>query len=112
MATVREMVRQIQVEVRGGDLPPDRAREVLNTLTSLIGNCNDELREADMNYNVVLLKHLDTDEAANRAKIRAETTPEYARKREAKDTLTLVIEMVRSLKVVLKSQQEEMGLTR
>ena len=106
------MVRQIQVEVRGGDLPPDRAREVLNTLTSLIGNCNDELREADMAYNVVLLHYLDADEAANRANIRAKTSPEYARMREAKDTLTLVVEMVRSLKTVLKSQQDEMGLTR
>jgi hypothetical protein len=106
------MVRDIQDEVRGGDLPPDRARIVLNTLTSLMGNCLSELREADMAFNVVLLKHLDTDEAANRAKIRAETTPEYARKREARDTLTLVTEMTRALKVVLRSQEEEMRLTR
>ena len=110
--TVRDMVRDIQREVRGGDLPPDRAREVLNTLTSLIGNCNDEMREADMAYNLVLLQHYDAEETANRAKIRAETTPEYARKREAKDTKELVIEMVRSLKTVLKSQADEMGLTR
>ena len=110
--TVREMVRGIQVEVRGGDLPPDRAREVLNTLTALIGNCNDEAREADMAYNSVLLHHLNGEEAATRARIRAETTPAYARKREAKDTRELVIEMVRSLKTVLKSQQDEMGLTR
>jgi hypothetical protein len=110
--TVRDMVRAIQVEVRGGDLPPDRAREVLNTLTSLMGNCLDELRDADMAYNITLLKHLDADEAANRAKIRAATTPEYARMREAKDTLTLVVEMIRSNKTILKSQQEEMGLTR
>ncbi len=112
MPTVREMVREIQVEVRGGDLPPDEARKCLNTLTALIGNCNDELREADMAFKVVLLRYLDADEAANRARIRAETSPEYARMREAKDTRELVIEMVRSLKTVLKSQQEEMGLTR
>lgn len=110
--SVREMVREIQVEVRGGDLPPDEARKALNTLTSLIGNCNDEMREADMAYKVVLLHHLDGEEAANRARIRAETTPEYRRAREAKDTRELVIEMVRSLKCVLKSQQDEMGLTR
>lgn len=112
MTTVRDMVREIQREVRGGDLPPDRAREVLNTLTSLIGNCNDEAREADMAFKVVLLRHLDSEEAANRAKIRAETSPEYMRWREAKDTRELVIEMVRSLKTILKSQQDEMGLTR
>lgn len=110
--TVRDMVKQIQVEVRGGDLAPERAREVLNTLTSLIGNCNDECREADMAFNVVLLQHLNGEEAANRAKIRAETTPEYARKREATDTRHLVIEMVRSLKATLRSLQDEMGLAR
>src|SRR4051812_24671936 len=97
--TIRGMVRLIQIEVRDQpDLQPDRAAELLNKLTALLGNMNDEIREADMAFAAVLLKHLESEEAASRAKIRAETTPEYSRKREARDTKELAVELVRSLK--------------
>jgi len=107
------MVRLMQVEIRDtADLQPDRAAELLNRLTALLGNVNDQIREADIAYAGVLLRHLDGEEAANRAKIRAETTPEYQRKREARDTKELAVELCRSLKYYLKSKQEEMRLTR
>jgi hypothetical protein len=102
----------MQVEIRETDLPPDRAAELLTRLTALLGNVNDEIRMADADYALVLLKHLEADEAASRAKIRAETSPEYQRKREARDTKELVVELVRSLKYLLRSQAEEMRLTR
>jgi hypothetical protein len=110
--TVRELVKQMQVEIRDTDLQPDRAAELLGKLTALIGNTNDEIRQADVAYNAVLLTYLDSDEAANRARIRAETSPEYLRKREARDTKELVIELVRSLKYILKSNEEAMRLAR
>ncbi len=106
--TIRGMVRLVQVEVRDTpDLQPDRAAELLCKLTALLGNCSDEIREADMAYNALLLKCLESDEAASRAKIRAETTPEYRRKREAKDTRDLALELVRSLKYYLRTKQDE-----
>lgn len=111
--TVRDLVREMQREIRDTpDLSPDRASELMNRLTALLGNCNDEIREADADFARVLLLHLESEEAANRAKIRAETTPEYGRKREARDTKELVIELVRSLKYFLRSKEEEMRLTR
>jgi hypothetical protein len=111
--TVREMVRACQVEIRDtSDLLPDRAAELLNMLTSLIGNCNDEIRAADAAYASVLLACLDSEAKANRARIRAEISPEFQRKREARDTKELVIELVRSLKYFLKSKEEEMRLSR
>ena len=111
MATVRKLVREMQVEIRDTpDLSPDRASALLNRLTALLGNCNDEIREADAEYAAVLLEALKTNEVASRAKIWAETTPQYARKREARDTKELVVELVRSLKYFLKSKQEEMRL--
>lgn len=110
--SVREMVKAIQVEMRRDDLPPVRARELLVQLSSLYGNCLEETRDADHAYNVVLLRFLDADEAANRAKIRAETSLEYLRKREADNTLKLVLESIRSLKVMLRSIDEEMRLAR
>lgn len=112
MPTIREMVKALQTEARTTDLVPSRAAQMLVELTSLLGNCSEEIRQADHGYAVVLLKFLDSDEAANRAKIRAETSPEYLRKREARDTRELVVELARSLKYFLKSAEEEMRLTR
>jgi hypothetical protein len=102
----------MQAELRDTDVSPERACVLLAKLTALLGNCNDEIRRADAAYAVVLLRHLEGEEAANRAKIRAETTEEYERKREARDTKELVVELVRSLKYILRSQEEEMRLTR
>jgi hypothetical protein len=108
--TVREMVREIQVELRDREVVPSRARELLIELTALSGNCSTEMRQADADYNAVLLRHLDGEEAANRATIRAKATQEYARAREATDTYKLVLEMIRSLKKVLSSIEQEMRM--
>ena len=111
--TIRGMVRTIQIEVRDTpDLQPDRAAELLTKLTALLGNCNDAIREADHAYAEVLLKHLESEEAANRARIRSETTPAFQAKREARDTKELCVELIRSLKYLLRSQAEEMRLSR
>src|SRR3954467_14060504 len=111
--SIRGMVRLIQVEIRDQpDLQPDRAAELLNKLTALLGNLNEEIRIADAEFATVLLQHLDSEEAANRAKIRAETTPAYARKREARDTKELAIELIRSLKYFLKAKQDEYQMSR
>ena len=109
--TIRDLVKQMQIEIRDTALTPDRASELCVKLTALIGNVADEIREADLDYARVLLTHLDGEDAANRAKIRAETSPEYQRKREARDTRELVIELVRSLKYLLRTAQEEMRLS-
>ena len=79
--TVRDLVASIQTEMRTTSLEPERVAEMLGKATALIGNCSDAMREADVHYNIVLLRYLDADEAANRARIRAETSPEYLRKR-------------------------------
>ena len=111
--TVRDMVGAIQMEViKSDDLLPQRASELLMTATALIGNVNHEIREADAKFNLVLLDCLKAEEKANRARIVAETTPAYARRREARDTLTLLTELIRSLKVFIKAQGEEMRLSR
>ena len=113
MVTVRGLVREMQIEIRDTpDLLPDRAAECLNRLTALLGNCNEEIRIADAEYAAVLLKHLGSEEAANRAKIRAETTPEYQRKREARDTKELAVELIRSLKYFLKAKADEYQMAR
>jgi hypothetical protein len=109
--TVRDMIRAVQHEVLKGELTPGRAADLMGTLTALLGNVNDEIRDADMEYARVLLEHLAKDEAANRARIRAETTSQYRRKREARDTKELTVELIRSLKFLLKAKSEEMRYT-
>lgn len=110
--TVRERVKQIQKELRDGALTPDMARESLVTLTALIGNVQDEQREADHEYKQVLLESMRTEAKANRARIVAECSPQYQRAREAKDVATLVVEMIRSCRAYLRSLDEEMRLSK
>lgn len=111
--TVRDLVRSYQREVLNtADLQPDRAAELLNKLTALVGNCNDEIRTADAEYASVLLAHLESEAKANRARIRAETSPQFQRRQEARDTKELVIELSRSLKYFLKAKAEELQLAR
>lgn len=110
--SVREMVKAIQQEMLATDVQASRAAELLAKTTALLGNCLAEIREADAQYAQVLLGHLNADGPANRARIRAETTPEYQRKREARDTKELVTEMSRSLKYIIRAAADEMQLTR
>ena len=110
--SVRELVREMQAEILKGDLQPRRAAELLMRLTALLGNCAQEIREADATYANVLLALLKSHDKANRARIEAETTPAYARRQEARDTKELIVELARSLKYLLRAASEEMQLTR
>jgi hypothetical protein len=110
--TIRDMVAAIQVEMRDTDLQPERAAQLLAKSSALLGNCLAEIREADYHYAVLLLKTMETEKVANRAKVKAEVTPEFQRKQEARDTKELVLEMSRALKYVLRAAAEEMSLTR
>lgn len=111
--TVRELVRTYQQEIqRADDLRPDRAADLLMRLTALLGNCADEIRAADAEYAVTLLHWLDTEAKANRAKMRAELSPEYRRRQEARDTKELITELSRSLKYFLRAKSDELQLSR
>lgn len=110
--TVRDHIKAIQAEVGHADLLPDRGAELLMMAVALIGNVADEIRKADSVYANVLLSCLESEDRANRAKIRAETTQAYSRKREARDTKELLLELIASLKYFLRIKTEEMRLTR
>ncbi len=110
--TVRGMVMGIQRECLAGNMQPDRTRELLIQATALIGNANAEVHRTEIVYNRVLLKHLDGEEAANRATIRAKTTDEYGELHEARNIKELCLELKRSLSKVLTSIDEEMRLAR
>lgn len=110
--SVRELVKAIQVELRSGDVVPSRARELLMTLTSLYGNCLQEVTRTDQAYTTVLAGFLDSETKANRAKIRAEMSEEFKAREEARNTEKIVEKMMQSLNAILRSVQEEMRLAR
>lgn len=110
--SVREIVNQIKREILSGDLTPHRASELEQKLSALLGNIMDEARNADALYAEVLAKHMGEQTKANRARILAETSPEFLRKRAVKDTHTLATELIRSLRSMLRMATEEMRLTR
>jgi hypothetical protein len=108
--TVRDRIAAIQKSLRDGSVTPALARESLVQLTALYGNVLEEQRDADHEYKLVLLGCLQSDEAANRARIRAEVTPQFQRARAAKDMATLVIELIRSCKEYMRNLSEEMRM--
>jgi hypothetical protein len=108
--TVRDRIAAIQKSLRDGSVTPALARESLVQLTALYGNVLEEQRDADHEYKLVLLGCLQSDEAANRARIRAEVTPQFQRARAAKDMEKLVIELVRSCKKYMRNLSEEMRM--
>ena len=110
--TVRERISAIHQQQLKGQTTPSEAAQWLATLGALVGNVLDEIRKAEADYNVVYVGWLDKETKANRAKIRAEMTPEWARLREARDTLKAVESMAASLKYVLKAHETEQRLTR
>lgn len=111
--TVYTDIAKLQAEIlETVEMPPLRTSAVLVELTALYATLITELRESEFAYKAVLLTCLDSEEAANRAKIRAENSEAYRRMRLAKDTEKVVVELIRSLKVSLRTMQEEMRMTR
>ena len=110
--TIRDRVRKVQRELVDGGLTPDLTRESLVTLTGLLGYIGQEVRESDLAYKRELQRCLLAHAKANRARIEAETSPEYARMLEAKGAEREVVEMIRSCRAYLRSLDEEMRLSR
>jgi hypothetical protein len=107
--TTRELVEEIQAEVRdSAELQPGRAADMLNRLTALYGNVLEDMTAADIAYNHVMSGALSSEDAANRAKVRAQTTPQYADMRRAHNLEKLTLELIRTLKAFVKAKGEEL----
>lgn len=108
--TVRAMVDSIRREVLAGGLSPVHVAELHVKLSALLGNIFEEIREADMAYNAIYAGFLTTEGKANRAKIRAELTQEYLRKREAHDYHKVTEQLILSLKKMQSALETEMRM--
>ncbi len=106
--TIRDRVRVIERAMLAGNLPGARVREYLSVATALLGWCGRECVEADLAFNAFLAGcRRDGDKSAAAARIEAEDSPHYRRKREAEAEQANCEEIIRSLKVMLRSLNEE-----
>jgi len=110
--SIRDRIKVIQTQVVTSALTPSEVRDNLILLTGLFGNVLDEHREADAAYHLLVASYVEGGDAVNRAEIRASTSAQYARAREAKDAERLVLEMIRGAKTFLQSLDTEMRLSR
>jgi hypothetical protein len=108
--TVRSLIGSIQVEVRDTEVDPGRAAELVTKLTVLYAAVLDVVTKREMEFNEVLSRLMDEDMPANRAKIRAQTTDEYQALREAQNVEKSTLQLIQSLKTLVKLRQEEMRL--
>jgi hypothetical protein len=105
--TIRDTIEEYRNEIQRGNLLPIRVGEMITELSSLMGNILDEIRKRELEYNKVLLKFLDEEKKANRAKILAEVSPEYDSRQIARNTKEVTEEMIRGLKYLARAQEEE-----
>jgi predicted membrane chloride channel (bestrophin family) len=110
--SIRQIVREIQVECRDTEVHPQRGAEMLTTLTAIQGSIREECRAADLAYDVKYLELFRIHEAANRAKLFANVTSEYARKREAADLLEECKQLIITLRQMLRTAGDEMRMAR
>ncbi len=110
--SVRERVNIFKREILTGDLTPYRASEIERALTALLGNIQDEQRIADSLYAEVLAAAMKVEQKANRARVIAETSQEFLRKREVSDTFKHATQLIISLRGMIRMATEEMRLSR
>ena len=105
--TTREQIKGYQEEILKGNLLPQRTAEMLVEISALIGSINSEILRTDMEYNLALKNALAVAKTASTAKIEVGTTKEYLEKHTARNAKEEAIEMMRSLKYMLKAFKDE-----
>ena len=111
MKTVREMIGEYRTEVLKQELHPERAAKIIVDLAVLLGNINEQIREAMVIYNQVLAKTLAVEKSAAKAKILAEITPEYIDFKTKKDLKEEVVDLIRGLKYYNNAKKDEWNIT-
>lgn len=109
--TIRSRVAELGALLQG-DPTPAQVRDAEQELAGRLPNIAKAVREADIAYKRVLLDAFRVEGTQNRAKLVAETQPEFAAWQEAKDTERAVMEMIRTCRSTLKSLDGEMRLAR
>ena len=110
--TVRDRVAAIQRRVLTEAVTPKLASEMESQLSALLGYILHAVTDAQIAFNETLMECYAREAKANRARILAETTPQFRALREAKDAHAMAVEMIRSLRQMQRMYSEEMRLQR
>jgi hypothetical protein len=70
----------------------------------------DRIKDTEMIYNNVLLKHLESEKIANRATIKSKITQEYQDLKDATNTEKVALQMIRALSKLIKAKEEDFKL--
>lgn len=111
-ASVRDRIKAIERVLLPGNIPPERARTSLMTLTALLGPVLDEVRDAERDYRHVFAVRMTMTKTKAAAEVLAQNSEEYGRYRVAEDTKELVEQMIVTCRGYLRSLDEEMRLSR
>ena len=106
-------IATLQAEVlETADLSPVRASQILVELTALYFSVTTQLRESEFTYNVIEAAQTRIEDGiVARGKAKAKLTEEYKAWRTWRDTERTTLELIRSLKVYMRTQAEEMRLS-
>lgn len=107
---VRKHIEDIRQEVLETDLQPGRAAELMAKLTSLYSNVLDELAADIFVFNKVEAGFVVTEPTAARAKALARATVQYSALLSSQHLEKSTLQMMQSLKALVKFKQEEMRL--
>lgn len=109
--TVRDRIKKAQMVLSHGTPELSIARDIYAELSALTGNCQDELRAADAEYDGQLFRDVEDCGSVAKGTIKSRLSPQWARKREAEDVLALNERLVKTLDRLVFSMGMELKHT-
>lgn len=112
--TIREIINEYRSKLLHiSDLQKEEAATILVELSVLYGNCIEEIRKRDQEYITKLLEILQTEKmSVAKAQILVQNTNEWTNREIARGTKEALLEMIRSLKLYVRSKGEEWEVSR
>lgn len=106
--SVRERIEAIQKEILAGDVSHVRQAEMVVQLSSLYGNCCDEVLKTELAFYDEINTHVLAGHAVNKAETIAKASAAYRHYRVAKDAEKKADKMMSALKAGLRMKEAEM----
>jgi hypothetical protein len=113
MKTITDIIDEYRNRIaQSTNLSLDEASQIMVELSSLLGNINEEIREAERIYLNKFADMLNTPElSVARATILIKITPEYQRWDKAKGYEKFTLEMIRALKHRCRALHDEIEIS-
>ena len=110
MSQVRAMLKEYRQRFLHSDgVTKLAASQALVEISALLGNVNDEIRKADQAYYLKFDELLSGEKMpVSRAEVRMRSSDEYMRLQEAKNEFEMAMELIRSLKYLIRALDDEM----